>query len=122
MRASPQFVVATLLALLTSGCTCCSSDPPYSTALVGSDVEFEEFSAPVCTYSSCDLKLDVVNSNREVVRTLYRGDPDLAPEPVIWDTRDDDGTLVPADVYTLRAWMNDRRIDAWVVLLYDYED
>jgi hypothetical protein len=118
MRASrllvPLFAAG---AALWAGCTCCSYDPPYTSAVTGDIVSFEEFTPPLsCDRSPCRLVLDVVNSNREVVDLLWEGDPevDAVPDPVTWDT-----SGMPADVYVMRARLNHERIDSWVVLLED---
>jgi len=116
------FFLAAAASMLLSGCWCCeSTSPPYDKVPVGGSVDFGEFTVPVCTgAATCDLRIDVVNSYRVVVRTLYRGDPEDVPppDPIVWDTRDDGGNLVPADIYVIRAWMNNERIDSWVVLVY----
>ncbi|MBW2261880.1 MAG: hypothetical protein JRG91_07900 [Deltaproteobacteria bacterium] len=105
------------LLVLEGGCMCCSVTDPYDVVQRGATVLFEEFTPPDCY--ACTLKIDVVNSHRTAVRQLYNGDPDLVPDPVAWDTRDDLGVVVPEDMYVIRAWQDNERYDSWVVLVYD---
>jgi hypothetical protein len=105
---------ALALSLVLPGCT---SDLPYSTVQRGETAEFRELSLPGCPTSDCRLVVNVVNSYQETVRTLYEGPPDALVEPVEWDTRDDDGAIVPSGVYIMRAWLDGSRADSWTVLV-----
>ena len=74
-----------------------------------------EFAPPTyCGDATCRLVVDVVNSNRVVVETLYDAELEDAVTPFTWET-----SGYPVDVDVMRAWLNHERIDSWVVLLED---
>lgn len=104
-------------ALLVGGCSCAVT-PDYSVVDRGDTVEFQELSVPEC-YSDCRLTIDVANSYHVTVRRLYSGLPAGRPDPVTWDTRDEEGHLVPPDVYVMRARLNGERVDSWTVIISD---
>jgi hypothetical protein len=95
----------------------CTYNPPYGEVERGGTVEFDELNVPECPSSTCNLVIDIVNSFQVKVRTLYDGDPDALVYPVMWDTRDDEGAIVPSDVYVCRAKLNGQRVDSWTVLV-----
>jgi hypothetical protein len=112
-----------MTSVLLTGCICCDSTTPYLDVPRGGElqIEAEDLEIPTC-FDSCIVKLDVANSHRHVVRVLWEGNPDVVPpptHPIIWDTRDDDGQTVPEDMYVVRAWRDNERMDAVVVFVFE---
>lgn len=109
-----------LPAVLLAGCVCCQTETPYEDVPRGGTVDLGTLEILTCV-EACMIKIDLVNSHRQVVRLIYEGNPDVValPVPLEWDTLDDEGNIVPEDTYVVRVWRDREKTDSLVVFVYE---